>query len=65
MTRPKKWFLDREEGNIILKYDSKILVSKPNASTPLGAVQSVVEYDFSLESKGKWRVDKTVNITIH
>ncbi len=63
MTRPKKWFLDREEGDIILKYYSKTPVSKPNASTPLGAVQSVVEYDFSHESKGKWPVDKTVKVS--
>ena len=55
MTKPKKWHLDYEDGDIILKYDdANTPVSKPNAVLPHGAVQSVtLVYDpQSLELKG-------------
>ena len=63
MTKPKKWHLDYEDGDIILKYDANTPVSKPNAVLPLGAVQSVTVYDpQSLELKGKLPKDKALKV---
>ena len=63
MTKPKKWYLDRENREIILKYDSTTAISKPNAAQPLGPVESVTAYDPpSQESKGKFPKDKALKV---
>ena len=63
MTKPKKWHMDLENGEVILKYDSVTPVGKPNAALPLGAVESVTPYDPSqADPKGKLPKDRTVKV---